>query len=67
MIHNEISNITVHEISIKNLSGEIFLKQKKKKISIKNNVSDFLSGWRLQYTSLIVWMKIRKNNNILNS
>lgn len=52
MIHNEISNITVHEISIKNLPGEIFLKQKKK-ISIKNNVSDFLSGWRLQYTSLI--------------
>lgn len=66
MIHNEISNITVHEISIKNLPGEIFLKQKKK-ISIKNNVSDFLSGWRLQYTSLIFWMKIRKNNNILNS
>lgn len=35
MIHNEISNITVHEISIKNLSGEIFLKQKKKKFQSK--------------------------------
>lgn len=30
MIHNEISNVTVYEISIKNLLGEIFLKQKKK-------------------------------------
>lgn len=35
MIHNEISNITVHEISIKNLPGEIFLKQKKKKFQSK--------------------------------
>lgn len=35
MIYNEISNITVHEISIKNLSGEIFLKQKKKNFNQK--------------------------------
>lgn len=35
MIHNEISNITVHEISIKNLPGEIFLKQKKKNFNQK--------------------------------
>lgn len=35
MIHNEISNVTVYEISIKNLLGEIFLKQKKKKFQTK--------------------------------
>lgn len=29
MIHNEISNVTVYEISIKNLLGEIFFKKKK--------------------------------------
>lgn len=66
MIHNEISNVTVYEISIKNLLGEIFLKQKKKKISNKNNRSDSL-GERLQYTSLIIRMKIRKDSKILNS
>lgn len=65
MIHNEISNVTVYEISIKNLLGEIFLKQKKK-ISNKNNRSDSL-GERLQYTSLIIRMKIRKDSKILNS
>lgn len=60
MIHNEISNVTVYEISIKN-----FL-ETKKKISNKNNRSDSL-GERLQYTSLIIRMKIRKDNKILNS
>lgn len=35
MIHNEISNLTVYEISIKNLLGEIFLKQKKKNFKQK--------------------------------
>lgn len=60
MIHNEISNVTVYEISIKN-----FL-ETKKKISNKNNRSDSL-GERLQYTSLIIRMKIRKDSKILNS
>lgn len=35
MIHNEISNVTVYEISIKNLLGKIFLKQKKKNFKQK--------------------------------
>lgn len=35
MIHNEISNVIVYEISIKNLLGEIFLKQKKKNFKQK--------------------------------